>query len=192
MRYGILALAASAIAALPSYSQVTVIGGGMAKDCYEAAETTRLTASEAIEVCDNALKFETLTRNDRVSTLINRGILHMRTGNYRYSMNDYETAIRLSPDKAEAYLNMGANYIYQEEYDLAKEVLDKAINLGTDDLFAAYYNRGIANERIGDITSAYWDFRKSLDLNPEFEIAERQLERFIVTEEPGNAGGAPV
>ena len=87
---------------------------------------------------------------------------------------------------------MGANYIYQEEYDLAKEVLDKAIDLGTDDLFAAYYNRGIANERIGDITSAYWDFRKSLDLNPEFEIAERQLERFIVTEEPGNAGGAPV
>ena len=60
------------------------------------------------------------------------------------------------------------------------------------DLYAAYYNRAIANERLGDITSAYWDYRKALDLQPEFEVAARQLERFTVETRAPDAGGSPV
>lgn len=173
-------------------AQVLVLGSGLAKDCYEAAETVRLTPKSSIETCSKALDHEVLSKNDRMSTLINRGILYMRNGEYTQAMADYEDALKINPNKGETFLNIGAAHIYREEYAEAKDAIDKAIELGTTDLYAAYYNRAIAQERLGDITSAYWDYRKSLELMPEFEIAARQLERFTISKEPpADAGGQP-
>ena len=56
--------------------------------------------------------------------------------------------------------------------------LDRAIELESIDLFAAYYNRAIAKENTGDVAGAYADFTKSLELKPGWELAERQLTRF--------------
>lgn len=191
MRYTLLAAAFVAFG-MSANAQVTVIGSGLARDCYLAAKVSTFDSRESIEGCTKALNHEVLSREDRLSTLINRGILYMRRGNQAQAMQDYDQALRINPNKAEAHLNRGAALIYLEEFAQARDALDRSIELGTKDLYAAYYNRGIANERTGDITAAYFDFRKSYELNPEFEIASQQMERFIVTEAPAsNAGGSP-
>ena len=59
--------------------------------------------------------------------------------------------------------------------------LEKAIELNSEDLYAAYYNRAIARENTGDVQGAYYDFVKSKELNPEFDATDRQLARFTVT-----------
>lgn len=176
--FSFLALSASANA------QVIVFGSGLGRECYEAAETSRLTAYDAIDICTNALTQQTMTRGDRVSTLVNRGILYMRNGNFRRAMTDYNNALEMDPENGEAYLNIGAAYIYEQDYLPAIDALNRAIELETTDLWAAYYNRGIANEQSGDLTSAYWDFVQSQELNPDSPLPGRQISRFTVEERP--------
>ena len=190
MRFGLLALIITAFSS-SAYAQVIVFGTGLARDCYEAAETSRLTANEAIETCTVALTQQTMSRDDRVSTLVNRGILYMRNGNFTSAMNDYNNALDFAPEMGEAYLNIGAAYIYQREYDAALTALNRAIDLETTDIWAAYYNRGIAHEQTGDLTSAYWDFVRSQELNPESELPARQIARFTVEERPVEQPGEP-
>ena len=176
--FGFLTLTATANA------QVVVFGSGLGRECYEAAEMNRLTANEAIEVCTTALTHQTMTRQDRISTHVNRGILYMRNGNFRRAMADYNNALEMDPENGEAYLNIGAAYIYERDYPPAVEALDRAIELETSDLWAAYYNRGIAHEQSGDLTAAYWDFVRSQELNPDSPLPGRQIERFTVEERP--------
>ena len=104
----------------------------------------------------------------------------MREGDHEDALDDYAKAIELQPELGAAYLNMGAAHIYQKDFDLALEPLNKAIELETIDIFAAYYNRAIARENTGDLPGAYNDFQKALELKPGWELAEKQLDRFTV------------
>ena len=183
MRILLTTLAFSALS-FSANAQVVVYGSGLGRQCYEAAETSRMTARAAIGVCTNALTEGTMTRQDRVSTLVNRGILYMREGEFETAMADYNQALEMDPDNAEAFLNMGAAYIYEQDYAPAIEVLDRAIELEANHLWAAYYNRGIAHEQSGDLTSGYWDFVRSQELNPDSPLPARQIERFTVEELP--------
>ncbi len=42
----------------------------------------------------------------------------------------------------------------------------------------AYYNRGLANESLGNIEAAYHDFQDALKIAPDFAAATEQLSRF--------------
>ena len=176
-------LAPLALALTPtSFAQVTVIGSGLGKDCYMAVKYAKTSLRKTEDICTKALTAGHLNMENRAATLVNRGIVRMRDGRYDAALRDYASAERLGNDNGPLYLNRGAAQIYKKQYSDALDSLDKAIELDTQDLFAAYYNRGIAKENTGDIQGAYYDFRKSLELNPEFENAEWQLSRFTVTE----------
>ena len=69
----------------------------------------------------------------------------------------------------------------RKDYNAAMESLNKAIELDSHDLYAAYYNRAIAKEQTGDIQGAYFDFKRADELNPDSDLAKRQMERFQVT-----------
>lgn len=189
MKYKLVALSIAALG-LSAHGQVLVLGTALSKSCYESAVTAHTYMGDAIDTCTRALETEPLSPKDRYSTLVNRGILYMRDGSYDKAMDDYDRAMKIDESKGESFLNKGAAFIYQQKYSEAKVELDKAIELGSMDLFAAYYNRGLALERLGDLTPAYWDYRKSLELNPQFSDAERALDRFIVKTVPaGEADG---
>lgn len=159
---------------------VTVIGGGLAQDCYLGVESES-SASETLRLCDLALQQERLTSRDRAATHVNRGILHMRAGRLDMALRDYSTSARIKPDLADAQVNRGAALYGLRRYDEAMTALNigiKAENVNAKSV--AYYNRGLTNEKLGQIEAAYYDFREALEINPEFELAARQLERFEV------------
>ncbi len=178
-RIAFAALAAAATATAAS-AQVFVIGGGLAKDCYEDALRGNYQYRSAEETCSRALREETMSRSNRAATYVNRGVIRMRGGDYDTALEDYGKAVELEPDLGAAYLNEGAAHIYRKDFASALEPLNKAITLGTTDVFAAYYNRAIARENTGDVPGAYYDFQKALELKPDWELAERQLKRFTV------------
>lgn len=161
-------------------SQVFVIGGGLGGKCYEMTLSETTQRDEAIDVCTRALKEDAMTRSNRVGTYVNRGIHHMRLGDHDAALEDYQQALKLLPNTGEAYLNMGAAYVYKKEYLPAISALDKAISLDSSSLHAAFYNRAIAKENSGDVSGAFYDFKKALELNPGWELAELQLRRFQV------------
>ena len=161
-----------------------VIGGGMAQECYNAVKIGRTQIREAIETCSTALTGETLSRKDRAATYANRGVLEMRAGHYERALKDYDRALSISESLTEAYINRGAAYIYLHEYHKALDALNVGVTAtDSEDLPAAYYNRAIANEALGDLQAAYEDFEMAVRLKPDFEQAARQLKRFQVIEQ---------
>ncbi len=182
-RLGISVLFVAIAMPLPASAQgaVTVIGGGLAQACYEAAETQLVTVSRAIDICDAALQQEALRRRDKAATYTNRGILHMRSGDNARALWDYQRSLQTMPDLKEAKVNLGAALYNLKRYPEALVALNEGI--GTDQCDArvvGFYNRGLTHEKLGDLQSAYEDFRTALDLKPDFKLAAEQIGRFTV------------
>lgn len=177
-----LILAACVAVAAPAASaQVTVIGGGIARDCYEAVKFGLGRPADAEELCTRAIELEALNLENKAATYTNRGVLRMRMGNYDAALADYAVAKRIRPETGATWLNEGAAFIFKKDFNSALVSLEKAIELNSEDLYAAYYNRAIARENTGDVEGAYFDFVKSKELNPDFEKTDAQLARFTVT-----------
>jgi len=177
-----LLLASFLVLAVPAASaQVTVIGGGIARDCYEAALFGRTSNQEGERICTKAIEAEVMKTENRAATFTNRGVLRMRAGDYDGALSDYGIAKNLKPELGAIWLNEGAAFIFLKDFDSALVSLDRAIELDSQELYAAYYNRAIARENTGDLAGAYSDFQKTVELNPDFERAKWQLTRFTVT-----------
>ncbi len=180
--FRVFALAACAAVLAPlANAQVTVIGGGIARDCYDAVKYGLTQPSEAEEICTRALQLEALNVSNKAATYTNRGVLRMRQGDYDAALADYAISKRMKPQTGATWLNEGAALIFKKDYTAALVSLEKAIELNSEDLYAAYYNRAIARESTGDVQGAYYDFVKSKELNPDFPQTDRQLARFTVT-----------
>lgn len=177
-----IAAAATALAAETMSAQVFVIGNGLGGECFQKTKNAYASFRAADDVCTRALREQAMTRPNRAATYVNRGVLRMRAGKYDAALSDYSEALSLQPELGAAYLNRGAAYIHQRDFQSALAPLNRAIELESDDLFAAYYNRAIARENTGDVAGAFEDFNTSLELKPGWELAERQLTRFSVEE----------
>ncbi len=160
---------------------VTVIGGGLARDCYEAVEYNKVQITKAVEVCNLALETEQMRVVDKAATLTNRGILLMRQGNNSRALNDYQRAIDLVPELQQAKVNLGAALYNLKRYPEAMTALNEGVKTESLDARAVgFYNRGLTHEKLGNVQLAYEDFRSAVLLKPDFQQASAQLARFQV------------
>lgn len=174
------AFAIAGLAVSASHAAISVIGNTTARTCYESARDSRSRPSD-IRTCTTALTDPTTTGRDRVATHVNRGILHVQNGNYARGIADYDEAIELDDDEPEAYLNKALAMLHQREgMTEVISLLTSAIERGTREPALAYYGRGVAHEMNGDISLAYYDILHATDLDPEWELAARDLARFRV------------
>jgi tetratricopeptide (TPR) repeat protein len=176
----------AAILISPSQAAITVLGTGIASNCYQAAEFGG-DSRAGVTTCTNALD-ETLSVYDRAATYVDRGILEARIDESKDALTDYDTGLKLRPDLAEAYIDRGATYIAVHRYAQALQDIDKGIGLGARQPEVAYYDRAIAHEGLGDIRGAYEDYKKALELQPNFALAADQLQRFKVVRKPTSGG----
>jgi tetratricopeptide (TPR) repeat protein len=177
-----LAFAALALGLAPTvFAQrpVIVFGGGFARDCYEAVKKDSLVAIRALDICTVALDQEELSPSNRAATHINRGILHMRQQSHGRAAQDFDAALKLSPDMPEAKINLGAMHYYLGDYPAAVVALNEGVKVeDTESRAAAYYNRALAYERMNNLEAAYADYGQALAVDPQFELAAKQLKRF--------------
>jgi len=185
---GLTICALGAIAfATGANAAVTVLGGGLAKSCYEAAEFGG-EAHSGIITCTSALNDTQLALRDRAATLINRGILRSRTDDADGAMKDYDDGLKIDKTLAEGYVDRGAALLALHRYKEALADLNKGIDMGAREPQIAYYDRAIVNEALGDIRGAYEDYKKAVELQPDFTLAVQELQRFRVIHK--NLGGA--
>ena len=71
-----------------------------------------------------------------------------------------------------------------KRYKEALVDINKGIALGAKRPHIAYYDRAIADEALGDIRGAYEDYKKAVELEPDFALATEQLPRFKVVRKP--------
>lgn len=174
---GALALA---LAAGSAQAAVTVIGGGMAQACSEAAVGGE-SDIKFQRLCTEALDSEFLSARDRAGTLVNRGVLKLRRGTYPEATQDFNQAVKLQPGMGEAYVNRGAASIGQKRYADSLPDINRGLELGVQEPAKAYYNRALAYEGLEDAKSAYFDYQKALEMQPDWEAPREQLTRFSVS-----------
>jgi tetratricopeptide (TPR) repeat protein len=164
---------------------VTVIGSGLARICYEHSESSG-TSLQAIGDCDRALKEEALTSRDRAATFVNRGILHMRARRIAAALADYDSAIKVKSDLAEAYINKGIALVHARGRNSeAINAITQGLQLNPIRPEVAYYTRGVAHELLGNTRAAYDDYRQAAVLKPDWQEPKEQLKRFAVVGKPG-------
>jgi tetratricopeptide (TPR) repeat protein len=174
---GVLLLA---LCAGSAQAAVTVIGGGMAQACSQAAIGGE-SDYKFQQLCTEALDSEFMTARDRAGTLVNRGVLKLRRGTYPEATLDFNQAVKLKPDMGEAYVNRGAASIGQRRYAESLADLNKGLELGVQEPAKAYYNRALAHEGLEDAKSAYFDYQKAVEIQPEWAAPREQLSRFSVS-----------
>jgi tetratricopeptide (TPR) repeat protein len=168
------------VGAGPAHGSVTVIGGGLAQACSKAAMAGSSSLRDEAG-CTQALETEMLSPRDKAGTYVNRGIMKLRRGLWPQAMADFDLAIRFEPKLGEIYVNRGAALIGQKKYADGLADLNHGIDLGVEEPAKAYYNRALAYEGLDDVKSAYFDYQKAVELNPEWDAPKQQLTRFHVT-----------
>ncbi len=103
-------------------------------------------------------------------TLNNRGFAHFRKGELENALADFNRAIRMQPQLADAYNNRGN--VWQEKGDLEKALADfnQAIKLNPRHS-AAFNNRANLHQLKGHLAEALADYNQSIALEPTKAIA---------------------
>ena len=85
---------------------------------------------------------------------------------YKGAIEDYNKAIELKPNYADAYCNRGISRINLSDYKGAIEDYNKAIELKPD-YAEAYNNRGISRKSLSNYKGAIKDYNKAIELKPD-------------------------
>ncbi len=159
----------------------TVIGNTpYSRECFSAAElavTFNVAGDSDINVCNKALEDVNLTRVDRAATLVNRGILESAAGYYDQARASYDEALELADDKGETHINIGNIHVRQERYRQAVDEYSKGIDKSSRRPHVAFLNRGLAYEYLNEFEDARDDYRRALELLPDWIRAKKMLAR---------------
>jgi tetratricopeptide (TPR) repeat protein len=163
-----------------AHASSLVIGSGLARMCFEAADKERASKG-TLDLCDRALTEEALSFDDQVATYVNRGIIRARLNDWTGATADYDRAIRLDPAEPDAYLNKAALVLkVDQNWRQARDLFGAALDRQTRRPELAHYGRGISHELGGDYASALADYRKASELAPAWEVPKKELTRFSV------------
>ncbi len=161
----------------------TIVNNDDAFECYQAtfAEVSTDNHERGLAACDRAIEEVGDDRQLHAALLVNRADIRLMMQDYARTVVDAAASIEIERQSPVAYLNLGAGLVGLRRYREALTALEKAIELGiADRSYLAYYNRAIAREQLGDTSGAYYDYKKVLELNPNFVPAKDQLSRFRV------------
>jgi tetratricopeptide (TPR) repeat protein len=187
MKLYFAAAAAALLVSAPAYAvSVMTAGQSVAQDCSIAAGKSAAPMSDrelkkGFTACDVALKGD-LSQAGRAGMLVNRGLLQVAAGNDAAALVDFNAGLDRDPGLAAGYMNRGTALLRAERYSEARADFDRAISLGTSDAHVAYFNRGEAQEALGNPLAAYRDYRRAQELAPDFQPAKLELTRFQVTD----------
>ena len=95
-----------------------------------------------------------------------RGAMAYERREYTDALADFDMAIHLNPDDAEAYYQQGLVKFHSKQYEDAIEDFTRAIELQSD-YADAYYNRGFANSELGRYEVAIADYDEAIRINPD-------------------------
>ncbi|MEX6634182.1 tetratricopeptide repeat protein [Hyphococcus lacteus] len=153
---------------------VTTIGATEASACYQDASSS---LTHDTGNCDTALRGGDLMRGDQKKTLVNRGVILNRAGAFEDARADFDAAIAIDDNLAEAYLNRGNSFYLAQQFDAALADYDRALALAITKPWAAWYNIGLVYEAIKKPDMARKAFQNALNANPEFTQAQQKLEK---------------
>jgi tetratricopeptide (TPR) repeat protein len=181
VQFALFAIFGFATCTAAAQAQTVVTRGvGLSHDCYIYARAGNDPRS-GVEACNEALKQEMLTIKDQAATHDNRGVMLDAMGRVDEAADDFNTAIRQDPGLGDPHVNLGSMLIKKQQYEVALAHINKGLDLGMSFPHIGYYDRAIAEQMMGRYKEAYYDYRKVLELEPNYQAATERLKDFTVT-----------
>jgi tetratricopeptide (TPR) repeat protein len=159
---------------------VLLTGDPHAQACQEAAKFGDFNGT-GIDMCSLALAVSLLSNHDRAATLTDRGAIRMQHKQYALAKADFDAALALDPNLANAYADRGGALIAEKRYAEAITDIDHGLSLNPDEPWKVWFNRGIADEGLKDLKTALADYQKALELKPDWAPAKVEIARFNTT-----------
>lgn len=172
MRFLLFCAAMTAAAPAAAQMSISTFGATDAQGCFEDA---RSDVTTTVDRCDAALRGQTLTKRDRLATLVNRGIVLNRAGRLDDALADFNAALEKDPSLGEAWLNRGNAQYLRGQYDLAIADYEKSLETDLSKPWVAWYNIGLAREALKDARGARTAYERALEINPDFSLAKEKL-----------------
>ncbi|MBD2279605.1 serine protease [Aphanizomenon flos-aquae] len=117
----------------------------------------------------------------------NRGIVRDDLGDKQGAIDDYNLAIKINPNDADAYYNRGNVRDDLGDKQGAIDDYNQAIKINPNNA-NAYYNRGIVRNELGDKPGAIDDYNLAIKINPN--DADAYYNRGNVRDDLGDKQGA--
>jgi tetratricopeptide (TPR) repeat protein len=117
--------------------------------------------------CTALIQSGQLTTGNLSTIYNNRGTAFSSKGDHDSAIQDYNEAIRLSPNDAYTYRNRGIDYHEKGDYDHAIQDFNEANRLNPNDA-SVYLARGNTYDRKRDYDHAIQDFNEAIHLNPNY------------------------
>jgi tetratricopeptide (TPR) repeat protein len=127
-----------------------------------------------LKVGDNAPEKPEPTDNQDWMRWNNLGIALLDQFQYQESIQAFNETVKLRPDYADGYTNVGLTEIVWEKYDSARKAIRKALSLDPNSARAHYYD-GLLQRRAGNTEQEIADFRMVVEKFPESRDARREL-----------------
>jgi tetratricopeptide (TPR) repeat protein len=141
-------------------------------------------AGRAILDYTTALWNKNLPRNFRPRTLNNRGLSFESINDFNSAMRDYNLALRLNDDYAEAYSNRGNLHRRFGRHAEAIADYDMALRNSHSQPKYVFVWQGMSLEALGKRREAMDAFRRALALDPDFKLAKSHLDRLEASQIP--------
>jgi len=131
----------------------------------------------AIQYYDNALRIDSLA----YEALIGKAEFYHQNYTKENGMLEkakvaYERAILHHPQQSDASFNYGLLFLDEEDYEQAHHFFDIAIKYDLE-FGDAYYYKGFAAEKMGNIEAAVNDYNNAIANNHRFQLAQKALKR---------------
>jgi len=107
---------------------------------------------------------------------LDRGDKNNNKADYDLAIAEFDRAIKLDPNIAEAYFGRGRGYLRKGDNSRAVADYSQAIRLNPNDIIS-YSNRGRAYARMGDYDNAVADFESALRIDPNNTAIKQNLEK---------------
>jgi len=140
-----------------------------------------------VQTCNGALDRDPLSKKDRAGTYDNRGVMLDALGHTQKAADDFNMAIELDPTLGDPYVNLGAMLIKKGQHEEALVQINKGLDLGMAFPHIGYYDRAVAEQMLGRFKEAYYDYKKTLELEPNFAMASERLKDFTVIRVPAKS-----
>ena len=129
-------------------------------------EAIRLKTEVIASVTENPTRVRCL-KKELARTYVYRADAHFwKKGDSDNALTDYDKAIELNPESAEAYKDRGISYLSNSDFDNAIKDYTKAIELDPESA-EAYKNRAIAYLGKSDFDNVITDYTKAIELDPD-------------------------
>jgi len=124
----------------------------------------------AVLYYNNALRIDSAD----VITLYNKALFFQQTKKYNAAIEGYADLFRVDAFHSNGHYNLGFIHMELGLHDVATNNFSDAI-YSNSEFYEAYYSRGNCFETLGNIAQAESDYKRAIEINPEYAFAIEAL-----------------